>query len=501
MLENRTDTVEGPTSAQYAVRRLWAPVLLTVIASLLVLFSEPIFHLIAMPSPWRLSVGQGFEIAIWLTGALLFNRLFGIAVWDGLFTYTYGRKPPRLIVQLGGVVIFLLALSGIIGVVFGQSITALWATSGAIGVVVGFALQNLILDTFSGLAINVERPFKVGDWITVHTRFGEYIGRVEETNWRTTRLWTTGRSTIIVPNSFMTTTLVTNFSKPEGENRFELDFVLDFSVDSARAIRIIYAGIRASIGDRGPLSEPPPKVRASGVTEYGVLYKARYYLNTVDVSPSKARNTIIGNVLDHIRHAGLTLSYPKTDVFNAPMPWRQQDWSSPKDQARQLGKMSLFSALSQDDVEFIVARMLVHAHTKNDQVVEQGTAGDSMFILAEGLLEVFVENSEGKNFKVADLAPGTFFGEKSMLTGERRSATITCATDAVICEITKDVMMELFQTNTAVAELLSRAIAIREVQNNETIQNMERDEISDEIDQETNRFLSRIRGFFGMARA
>ena len=471
---------------------------MVVVSVLSMIFSGAIFQAAAIPLLWQTPLTQAIEIALWLTGAWLINRTIVLVIWDGIFFYAYGRHPPRLIVQLGGVVVFLIALSGIIGIVFDQSITALWATSGAVGIVIGFALQNLILDTFSGLAINVEQPFKVGDWVNVHTRFGEYIGRVVETNWRTTRLWTTDRSTVIIPNSFMTKTIVTNYSKPEGENRFELEFVLDFSVDDERAIRIINAGLRASIGERGPLADPPPKVRASEVTKYGVLYKARYYLNTVDVSPSKARNTIINNVLDHIHHAGLTLSYPKQDMFYARMPWRQQNWNFPKDQARQLGRMSLFSVLEEEDVEFIASRLLLHEYTKNDVIVDQGKVGDSMFILVEGMLEVFVKNSDDKGVKVADLAPGTFFGEKSMLTGERRAATVTCATDSVVCEITKDTMVELFRKNAKTAELLSHAIAVREIQNSETIKNMERDQISGEVDQETSRFLSRIRDFFSI---
>lgn len=481
------------------MKRLWAPVILVFSSVLLMSFSGPIFQAATISLSWQARFAQTIEISVWLTSAWLINRIIVLIIWDGFFTYTYGRQPPRLIVQLGGVVIFLIALSGIIASVFGQEVTALWATSGAVGVVIGFALQNLILDTFSGLAINVERPFKIGDWINVHTRFGEYIGRVVETNWRTTRLWTTERSTIIIPNSFITKTIITNFSKPEGENRFELDFILDFSVDNERAIRIINTGVRASIGERGPLADPPPKVRASEVTKYGVLYKARYYLNTVDVSPSKARNTIINNVLDHIRHAGLTLSYPKRDMFYARMPWRQQNWNVPMDQARQLRKISLFSTLEKEDIEFIISRMLVQAHAKNDVIVNQGKEGDSMFILAEGLLEVSVKSSDGKNLKIADLAPGTFFGEKSMLTGERRAATVTCTTEAVVCEITKETMTELFHKNARTAELLSHAIAIREVQNRETINNMERDQISGEVDQETSRFLLLIRDFFGIA--
>ena len=483
-----------------AMRPLYLPLVLFGSAIAGVVYLEPVLAHMEIDDAWRVPLDRATEIALWLTGALVASRMIRVFVWDGLFTHTTGREPPRLIVQLGGLVIFLLAVSGIIGVVFDQSVVGIWATSSAVGVVIGFAVQNLILDTASGLALNIERPFKPGDWINVHTRFGAHIGRVIETNWRTTRLWTTGRNVMTIPNSFMTTTVVTNYSMPGSVSRFELDFTLDFSVDTERGLRILNAALLGAVGERGPLADPEPRVRIDNVGEHGIVYKARYYIDPVVTSPSKARHTVIASVMEHVARAGLTLAYPKNDVFIARMPWRQQTWTSPKDQIRQLGKLSLFAALGHEELSFLVSRMQVESYKKDNVVVEQGAAGDSMFILAEGLLEVWVKNEHGNSVKVADLAPGTFFGEKSLLTGEPRSATVVCATDAIVCEITKDAIIELFERDAEIPELLSRAVAIREVQNRDIMGRMERDERVREMDKETDRFLTRIRTFFSLSR-
>ena len=327
-----------------AMQPLYLPLFLLAAAVTGVVYLEPLAAHLDLTENWRATFERAMEIALWLTAALVISRAIRVFVWDGIFVHTMGRMPPRLIVQLGGIVIFLLAVSGIIGVVFEQSVVGIWATSSAVGVVIGLAVQNLILDTASGIALNIERPFKPGDWINVHTRFGEYIGRVIETNWRTTRLWTTGRNVITIPNSFMTTTIVTNYSMPGSISRFELDFTLDFSVDTQRGLRILNAALLGAVGERGPLGDPEPKVRISGVGEHGIVYKARYYIDPIVTSPSKARHSVIASVMEHVGRAGLTLAYPKSDVFVARMPWRQQNWTSPKDQARQLGKLSLFGA-------------------------------------------------------------------------------------------------------------------------------------------------------------
>ncbi len=293
------------------------------------------------------TAGQLGSVMIWLSGGYLLNRILEVFLWEGIARRALGRKPPRLATQLIGILIYLLAVSGILRYVFGQPVTALWATSGAVGLVIGFAVRNLIMDTFSGLAIHMERPFRVGDWINCHTRMGDYIGRVEETNWRTTRLWTTDRNLVVIPNSYLTNTLITNFSMPETPARFELDLVLDFSVPSDRALRILSAALISTIGRKGPLANPPPKARVNGLSEYGVQYRLRYFLEPAEVSPSRARNTILSSVLAHLDQAGIALSYPRQDVFLADMPWRHKQWTYLKDQIKQLSRISLFVNLEE----------------------------------------------------------------------------------------------------------------------------------------------------------
>jgi small-conductance mechanosensitive channel/CRP-like cAMP-binding protein len=420
----------------------------------------------ALPVTAALWVSKSLQVASWLLGAFLLNRLFERFLWNGLVARSLHRAPPRLVVQLCSVAVYLGAFGGILSNVFNQPVTAFWAASGAVGMVVGFALQNLILDTFSGLAIHLERPFSVGDWINVQTRMGTFIGRVEETNWRTTRLWNTDRNLIIIPNSFMTTTVVVNFSMPTAIARFELDFLLDFNVPTDRVLRVLQAALMSAVGPGGPLAEPAPKVRIDSVSEEGIKYKLRYFLSPVETSPSKARNTILGKVMQHLHHSGISLTYPKRDVFVADMPWRQKDWKNQKDQIRQVQRLALFKLLSEDDLEFLTSEMKVEHYPRGHTIVSEKDEGSSMFILAEGMLEVLIAQEDKAPLKVAVLEPGDFFGEKSMLSGEPRSATVATTTESVVGEITKDAIGRLISRNPDVAQLLSLAVAQRQAENN-----------------------------------
>ena len=258
----------------------------------LALFSEELlanFGEEAM-SQGKVIAGYAVKVGIWLTSAFFVNRLLSVFFWEMGVERAIGQPVPRLVKDILALLIFLVALSGIISFVFHQPVTGLWATSGAVGLVVGFALRSMILDVFSGLAFNIDRSYRIGDWVQLHGRQLNLhiVGRIEEINWRTTRLRTTANNMVVVPNSIMGQTIVTNFMTPEPESRLELFFTLDFSVPTERALRVIGAAIKAISGPGGPLEEKPAKVRVNGVSSVGVEYCVRYWILPSDVSPRKS---------------------------------------------------------------------------------------------------------------------------------------------------------------------------------------------------------------------
>ncbi len=436
----------------------------------------------------------------WLGFASLLNRLIRVFLWENLGRKILQRSPPQLLIQLGNFIVYLIVISLIISHVYEKSVGSFWAASGALGVVVGLALRNLIMDTFSGLALQMERPFKVGDWIRVYTRMGEFTGRVEDTNWRATRLWKTDRSVIVIPNSTITTTVMENLNGEDQVGRFELMFELDYKVPTEKAIRVLNAALIESIGDKGPLASPAPKVRLDSIGEYGMTYLARYYLDPNKVSPSKARHTIYVNTCEHLKGAGLTLAFPKYDIFTARMPWRQQDWDYNKDRARLLAYIDLFKYLEPYELEFIANRAELLELKPNRNVIVQGEKGDSMYVVSEGLLDVYVEFPDTeKPVNVARLSPGAFFGEKSLLTGEPRSATIVSATPVVMCRISSECMRELIVAKPKLAETVSEAVALRDIHNREHYEELSLQERKKLVADEAASFLNRMKQFFSFS--
>lgn len=113
-------------------------------------------------------LAYGSQIGMWLSGAFLVQRLITVFFWDGLIAGISSRPVPRLPKDVTAMILFGVAVMGVLATVFEQSITGIWATSGVFGIVVGIALRNVILDVFIGLSMHVEQPFRIGDWVMVH---------------------------------------------------------------------------------------------------------------------------------------------------------------------------------------------------------------------------------------------------------------------------------------------------------------------------------------------
>lgn len=437
--------------------------------------------------------------AIWLNIGYLLNLFINNVIWQKIAANDITNEPPRLLVQLSSFFIFLIIVSGILYNIFNYPITTIWAASGALGLVIGFALKNLILDTFSGLAISLEKPFKVGDWINCHTRMGNYIGQVLETNWRATRLKTSSNNIVIIPNSYLTSTLITNFSMPDRESRFDQIIVVDFSVDTKRVLRIIDTALHEAVINNILLTIPKkPKVKVYKITNIGVEYKIKYYIDPVNTSPSKASDACLQYILNHLLQAGISPSYPKQDVFNANMPWRQKGWEHKEDIISLLRKLSLFKMLKDNDLEILASSINMRTLLEGETIVNEGEKGDSMFIIAEGLFEVFVLHDD-KQLKVANISPGSFFGEKSLLTGESRSATIKAIKPSIVGEISKNAMKELLESNKMVVDILSGALASRELSNQCTLDDLSSQASSEnELELKTTVFMKKIKGFFSL---
>ncbi len=398
----------------------------------------------------------GVQIGVWLSAAFLINRLLAMLFWDGFIGGISDRPVPRLPKDITAMVIFGIAALAIISTVFNRDISSMLAASGVIGVIVGLALRTVILDLFMGLAIHVERPFKIGDWVMIHQNRVEthIIAEIIEVNWRTTRLRTTRNNMVVIPNSQMGATIVTNYMEPKPHFRIDLDFTIDFEVPPERAIRVMTAGIKAVADGEGILEKPEPEVRMKDSTLEGMDYEVRFFILPVHISPNEARHVVNRSVIEHLIHSGITPAHAKEEIFLQRRERKALDASLDEDLYQLLTRTELFRKLNAGEFAAVFREMRKRSLAEGEVLYQQGDAGESMFICLEGLLTSSVKLRGEGDTKVDTFRAGQHFGEGSIFKGTGRVTTVTAGTEALVYEIDKASLTPLLDVRLDLREQL-----------------------------------------------
>jgi len=248
-----------------------------------------------------------FGIAWWILGAWLLNSVLGLVLSRTLFPRDDEPHARRLFADLASGVIYLVAFVGIIETVFRQPMSAVLATSGVVALVLGFALQSTLADVLSGLAINIDRPFGAGDWIAVAP---DVEGEVVEINWRSTRLRTWLSELIVIPNSVVAKSVVTNHSRLTHKHRCAVRVKVDHSMPPALVLKVLE---EAGNAPTGPAHVPDARAYATGFSKSLVSYELNFIVDGF-AHATTARSAVIVRVAEALRRHSMPIGISVTDI-------------------------------------------------------------------------------------------------------------------------------------------------------------------------------------------
>ena len=323
-------------------------------------------------------------------------------------------------------------------------------TTSAVGaVVVGFALQDTLGNLFAGLAIQIEKPFRVGQWIQVSGREGQ----VQEITWRATKLCTKDGEFLVVPNSVVSKEPVLNYSEPTLSNSVHVDIGASYMTPPNQ----VKVAIIAAIGN-APLAirAPEPKVLVESFGDSAINYSAYFWVNDYGMV-REARDQVRTNIWYEFRRRNIEIPYPiqvQFDRIEQPLRTDQDV----QDAATRLAAVDLFAPLTQPARHALAQSGDEQLFAAGETIVRQGAAGESMFVILSGRVRVTIEPS---GQEVAVIPAGGFFGEMSMLTGDPRTATVKATEDAVVLEISAANFRALADANPTLLDHVSTVVATR----------------------------------------
>ena len=323
-------------------------------------------------------------------------------------------------------------------------------TTSAVGaVVVGFALQDTLGNLFAGLAIQIEKPFRVGHWIQVSGRDGE----VQEITWRATKLRTKDGEFLVVPNSIVSKEPVLNYSEPTIANSVSVDVGASYLTPPNEVKTAILEAIA-----NAPLAirAPEPKVLVHGFGDSAINYTAYFWVNDYGFE-REARDQVRTNIWYEFRRRNIEIPWPiqiQYERDEEPV-WSDRHVDAAADS---LSEIDLFAPLTRESRHALAKASRHHLFAAGESIVKQDADGDSMFVVLRGRVRVALEPSDQE---VAIIPAGGFFGEMSMLTGDPRTATVKAIDDATVLEISAVEFRTLAIANPTLLDHVTSVIGTR----------------------------------------
>lgn len=350
----------------------------------------------------------------------------------------------------------------------------------------GFATQDLFGGIIAGIALQISKPYKVGDWLHIQERYAE----VMEINWRSTRLRTNDGIYLDIPNYQIARNTIINLHYPTEIHSMRLRVGADYDVPPNRVKDALY---RAATNAEGVVPEPPVKVFVMDFADSAVIYEIKFSMGN-HRAYNDVCDAIRTNIWYEFKRQQISIPFPIRTLHLQRGPKRMGDARA---EARAiLRSEALFDCMNEEQLENVLHNSQVHRYGRGERLIQEGDEGDSMFVMLRGSAAVSVARN-GTSIRVGAMRQGDCFGEFSLLTGEPRSATIRAENDCEVLEIGKTVMAEVLRESTECLTALSELLAKRKLEGEGIVKDSGRPE--EQAKKETDyrsSFLRRLRTVF-----
>ncbi|MDQ3546247.1 MAG: mechanosensitive ion channel [Verrucomicrobiota bacterium] len=434
---------------------------------------------------WRNHVGA----AVVLLSTAVVIALLDRYLWDLYFEQRRQTVIPKFLRELVALVIFLIALLLVLSFGYNaeRELRGLLATSGAAAIILAFATQNLLGGVIAGMSLQISKPYKVGDWLRVDQEFAE----VMEINWRSTRLRTNDAIYLDIPNNEIVRQKIVNLHYPQQLHAMRIVVGVDYNTPPNK---VKDALLQATLQAEGVQKDPEPKVFLKDFGDFAISYEIKFWM---------LNHSEYNNVCDAIR-TNIWYKF-KRQKITIPFPIRTLEMTRkrvvrPNEEHTQTKAIlqgdPLFSCLTGEQIDQLIEGSRTVRFGRGEKIIEQGGAGNSMFVLLHGAAAVSVSQN-GNMIRVGALRMGDCFGEMSLLTGEQRTATVRAEDDCEVIEIAQPAMASVLREAPECVNQLSELLATRKMETEGLLKGLAEGLAKEQTAREYRaNFLRRLRSVF-----
>jgi len=207
--------------------------------------------------------------------------------------------------------IVVFSVGGLVGMdSLGISITPLITALGVGGLAVALALQDTLSNLFAGIHITIAHIFRPGDYILLST--GEE-GTVTDTNWRCTTLTTQSNNVVVIPNSKLASTSVTNYSLPARSLDISVPFNISYNSDLDKVEKVTLEVAKTVIGEMN-LHQSSCTFRVKELSDFAI--KCSLSVTAHEFSQQYImRHNIIKRLHKRFKEEGIEIPFPAQNVY------------------------------------------------------------------------------------------------------------------------------------------------------------------------------------------
>lgn len=409
-------------------------------------FIEPIAFVLSVPPH---EIWQYVAAMCALAATLLAARVINQELIHRYLASLLKTKIPELIGTIADGAVVTIGLCFILSFIFGKNISALVAAIAGSAALLGFALQGFILALFTGISLNLEKNFKVGDRVQV----GDIYGDVVQITWRNTVILTTNLETIYIPNVTLLAAQLTNRDQPDRTWRRCVRVVIDYDVSVETAERVLTS---AALSAHGVKHERPPFVVALQMMPDGVQYGVHFFI-TDNRDYKMSDHAVIKSILDSMRKAGINVAFSKHGNIDGLPPTQISNRSS--DLFYLVQQVKIFQNLSNQQCERISQSLIARRVPANAVLVQFGEKRNSLFVVAEGVLK---RSAMGEDDKIKEerFISTEFIGRRSLFACLPYGATVFAEVDSLIFELTQEGLQRLLKEDPSLLHSFAHNLAI-----------------------------------------
>jgi branched-chain amino acid transport system substrate-binding protein len=393
------------------------------------------------------------------------------------------RKIPNIVIILSQVLIFFVATLFVLSNVFSVDLTGVLATSGVLTVIIGLAIQPNLSNIFSGLFVNLEKPFIPDDWVTID----DITGQIIDISWRSTRIRTFLNTEVTIPNEIVSKSIITNWHRPDQRfsEGYKIRITLSFHPhhEPQFITQLLYDSLKKVKPVDGRRSLNLQWVKFIDVDQYGMKFAVNFDCTNRELKNSQ-ENEVLMEIHKTMRHAGVTLTAGRLttqikedvglgalkygsrtpDDFNPYIMGRANPYNESIKNQVLLQKVPIFNYLNTPDIQLIAEVCERKMYEEKEYIVKQNDNDQSLFIIADGVVSVQLNKDDGSCVEIDKLGVGDFFGEMSLMTGEPRVADIVTLRPTLVLEIKKEIMEKLLTENSTFSDKISVILAERQIE-------------------------------------